>query len=166
MTYDFHGTWDPQTNHHSALFDSPNDPSTGDQRFYNSNDAIEAFLSRGVPAAKLNIGIGFYGRGWTNVPNVNNGLYQSGSAAPGTYEAGNEDYKVLKDRPGTIYTDANARATWKYDGNTFWSYDTPAMVTEKMGYVKAQNLGGAFFWEFSGDDAQGTLVNAISNGLK
>ncbi|MGO4223085.1 glycosyl hydrolase family 18 protein [Lysobacter sp. TAF61] len=166
MTYDFHGTWDPQTNHHSALFDSPSDPSTGDQKFYNSNDALEAFLGRGVPAAKLNIGIGFYGRGWTNVPNVNNGLYQSGTAAPGTYEAGNEDYKVLKDRAGTIYTDANARATWKYDGNTFWSYDTPAMVTEKMGYVKAQNLGGAFFWEFSGDDAQGTLVNTMSNGLK
>ena len=83
MSYDFHGAWDPQTNHHSALFDSPNDPSTGDQKFYNSNDAIEAFLSRGVPAIKLNIGIGFYGRGWTDVPNVNNGLYQSGTAGAG-----------------------------------------------------------------------------------
>ena len=40
------------------------------------------------------------------------------------------------------------------------------MVTEKMSYVKAQNLGGAFFWEFSGDDAAGTLVNTINNGLK
>jgi chitinase len=165
MTYDFHGTWEPRTNHHSALFDSPNDPSTGDVRLYNSNDAIEEFIARGVPAAKLNLGIGYYGRGWTNVPNVNNGLYQGGSAAPGTYEAGNEDYKVLKDRPGTVYTDANARATWKYDGNTFWSYDTPAMVTEKMNYVKAQGLGGAFFWEFSGDDAQGTLTRAIDEGL-
>ncbi|MFC3550979.1 glycosyl hydrolase family 18 protein [Lysobacter cavernae] len=166
MTYDFHGTWDPQTNHHSALFDSPNDPSTGDQKLYNTNDALEAFLSRGVPASKLNLGIGFYGRGWTNVANVNNGLYQSGSPAPATYEAGNEDYKVLKNKPGTIHTDTNARATWKYDGNTFWSYDTPEMVTEKMSYVKAQNLGGAFFWEFSGDDSTGTLVNAISNALK
>lgn len=166
MTYDFHGTWEARTNHHSALFASPNDPSTGDVRFYNSNDAVEAFLERGVPASKLNLGIGFYGRGWTNVPNVSNGLYQSGSAAPGTYEAGNEDYKVLKDRPGTIYTDANARATWKYDGNTFWSYDTPAMITEKMNYVKAQNLGGAFFWEFSGDDANGTLAKAVGDGLQ
>ena len=166
MTYDFHGTWDAKTNHHTALFDSPNDPSTGDQKFYNTNDALEAFLSRGVPAAKLNLGIGFYGRGWTNVPNVNNGLYQSGTAAPGTYEAGNEDYKVLKNRAGTIYTDANARATWKYDGNTFWSYDTPAMIIEKMGYVKAQNLGGAFFWEFSGDDPQGSLATAIRDGLQ
>lgn len=166
MTYDFHGTWEPRTNHHSALFDSPRDPSTGDVRLYNSNDAVEEFLAKGVPAAKLNLGIGYYGRGWTNVPNVNNGLYQSGSAAPGTYEAGNEDWRVLKDRPGTVYTDADARATWKYDGNTFWSFDTPANITEKMGYVKAQGLGGAFFWEFSGDDAQGTLTTTIRNGLQ
>jgi len=166
MTYDFHGAWEAKTNHHSALFDSPSDPSTGDAVFYNSNDAIEAYLARNVPASKLNLGIGYYGRGWTGVANVDNGLYQSGSAAPGTYEAGNEDWKVLKDRAGTVYTDTNARATWKYDGNTFWSYDTPAMVTEKMTYVKTQGLGGAFFWEFSGDDAQGTLTSTISNGLK
>lgn len=165
MTYDFHGTWDAKTNHHSALFSSPADPSTGDQRFYNTNDAIQAFLDRGVPAAKLNVGIGFYGRGWTGVPNVNNGLYQSGSAAPGTYEAGNEDYKVLRGRPGNSYIDAQARAHWKYDGNTFWSYDNPALVTEKMSYVKVQGLGGAFFWEFSGD-YQGELLRTMGEGLK
>lgn len=165
MTYDFHGTWDAKTNHHSALFSSPADPSTGDQRYYNTNDAIQAFLDRGVPAAKLNVGIGFYGRGWTGVPNVNNGLYQTGSAAPGTYEAGNEDYKVLRNRAGTSYVDAQARAHWKYDGNTFWSYDNPALVTEKMGYVKVQGLGGAFFWEFSGD-YQGELLRTMGEGLK
>ncbi len=165
MTYDFHGAWDPQTNHHSALFESSADPSSGDQRYYNSNDAIQAFLDRGVPAAKLNLGIGFYGRGWTNVPNVNHGLYQSGSAAPGTYEAGIEDYKVLRGRAGTSYIDAQAHAHWKYDGSTFWSYDNPALVTEKMNYVKTQGLGGAFFWEFSGD-YQGELLKTMGQGLQ
>jgi chitinase len=166
MTYDFHGAWDPQTNHHSALYASPADPSTGDQRSYNSNDAIQAFRSRGVPAAKLNLGIGFYGRGWTNVSSANNGLYQSGSAAPGTYEAGIEDYKVLKTKSGSHYTDATARAHWLLSGNQFWSYDDPALVFEKMQYVKNQSLGGAFFWEFSGDDAQGSLAQAIRDGLQ
>lgn len=165
MTYDFHGSWDTKTNHHSALFSSTADPSTGDQRYYNSNDAIQAFLDRGVPASKLNLGIGFYGRGWTGVSSANNGLYQNGSAAPGTYEAGNEDYKVLRGRAGTSYIDAQARAHWKYDGNTFWSYDNPAMVTEKMNYVKVQGLGGAFFWEFSGD-YQGELLRTMGEGLK
>ncbi|MBB4125767.1 chitinase [Xanthomonas translucens] len=166
MTYDFHGAFEPITNHHSALFDSPADPSTGDQRYYNSNDAMQAFLDAGVPAAKLNLGIGFYGRGWTNVANVNNGLYQSGSPAPGTYEAGIEDYKVLKNAAGTSHTDSAAGAHWKYNGSTFWSYDTPAVITQKMGYVKAQGLGGAFFWEFSGDAPQAELVKALSNGLQ
>jgi len=166
MTYDFHGAFEPITNHHSALFDSPADPSTGDQRYYNSNDAMQAFLDAGVPAAKLNLGIGFYGRGWTNVPNVNNGLYQSGSPAPGTYEAGIEDYKVLKNAAGTSHTDSAAGAHWKYNGSTFWSYDTPGVITQKMGYVKAQGLGGAFFWEFSGDAPQAELVKALSNGLQ
>lgn len=166
MTYDFHGAWDPQTNHHSALFDSPADPSTGDQKLYNSNDAMEAFLSRGVPASKLNLGIGYYGRGWTGVASGNNGLYKSASgAAPGTYEAGIEDWKVLKNLAWPGYTDNVAKATWISNGTTFWSFDTPAMVTEKMGYVKTQGLGGAFFWEFSGDDAQGTLTKAIRDGL-
>lgn len=167
MTYDFHGTWESKTNHHSALFASPRDPSTGDQRFYNSNDAIEAFRSRGVPASKLTLGIGFYGRGWTNVPNGGtNGLYQSGTAAPGTYEAGNEDYKVLRNLNWPVYTDNDAMATWIYNGTTFWSFDTPSMIQTKMNYVKAQGLGGAFFWEFSGDDANGTLANAIKTGLQ
>ena len=166
MSYDFHGTWEPRTNHHSALFDSPNDPSTGDVRFYNSNDAVEAFLARGVPASKLNLGIGFYGRGWTNVPNVNNGLYQSGSAAAGTYEAGNEDYRVLKNLAWPSFIDPVARAHWIYNGTTFWSFDNPAIVTEKMNYAKVQGLGGAFFWELSGDDAQGTLAKTMSAGLE
>jgi chitinase len=165
MTYDFHGAFEPRTHFHSALFGSTDDPSTGDVRLYNSDNAIQAFLDRGVPASKLNLGIGFYGRGWTGVPNVNNGLYQTGSAAPATYEAGIEDYKVLKNLGWPAFTHAQSRARWIYNGNTFWSYDTPAAIAEKMEYVKTRNLGGAFFWEFSGDDANGTLAKAIGDNL-
>ncbi len=35
-----------------------------------------------------------------------------------------------------------------------------------MAWAKGQNLRGAFFWEFSGDTANGELVNAIHTGLK
>jgi chitinase len=165
MSYDYHGTWEGRTNFHSALFGYDDDPSTGDVRLYNTDDSVQAFLDRGVPASKLNVGIGFYGRGWTNVPNVNNGLYQTGTAAPATYEAGNEDYKVLKNLNWPAFTHAQSRARWIYNGTTFWTFDTPAAVAEKMQYVKQRNLGGAFFWEFSGDDANGTLAKTIGDNL-
>lgn len=168
MTYDFHGGWDTITNFHSPLYGSTADPSTGDIRSYHTDGAMNAFLAKGVPASKLNVGIGFYGRGWTNVPRGStNGLYQPGTPAPATYEAGNEDYKVLKALPGyTSYVDPQSRAQWIYNGTTFWSFDTPVQIAEKMAYVKSKGFGGAFFWEFSGDDAQGSLAKAVGNGLK
>lgn len=166
MTYDFHGGWESTTNFHSALFNSPNDPSTSDARYYNTNDAIQALLARAVPASKLNLGMASYGRGWSNVGSTNHGLYQSGSAAAGSLESGIESYRVLKTLGWPVYADADAKARWIYNGNTFWSFDDPLVIADKMTYAQLQALGGAFLWDFSGDDAQGSLVAAMSNGLK
>ena len=166
MTYDFHGAWDAKTNFHSALFNSPNDPSSGDARYYNSNDAIQAFLDRGVPATKLNLGMATYGRGWSGVGSGNQGLYQSGSAANGSAGPGIETYRVLKTLAWPKYTDSYSKARWIYDGRTFWSFDDPATIADKMAYVQVQGLGGAFLWDFSGDDAQGSLLAAISAGMQ
>lgn len=166
MTYDFHGSWESRTNFHSALFDSPDDPSTGDAALYNSNDAIEALLARGVPAAKLHLGIASHGRGWTGVASAGNGLYQAGTPAPGSLGPGVESYRVLGARAAPRHFDTRAQASWTYDGNTFWSYDDPQTIAVKMAYAKAQGLGGAFLWDVGGDDAAGSLVTAISDGVR
>ena len=34
-----------------------------------------------------------------------------------------------------------------------------------MTYAKQQGLGGAFFWELSGDTSNGELITAVRNGL-
>ena len=81
MTYDFHGGWEPNgpTNHHSNLYPSPADPSTTPM---SADTAVQGYLAAGVPAAKLTLGIPFYGRGWASVPDVNNGLYQAAGRIP------------------------------------------------------------------------------------
>ncbi|HET7126322.1 MAG TPA: glycosyl hydrolase family 18 protein [Lysobacter sp.] len=164
MTYDFHGDWENRTNFHSALFDSPNDPSSGDAALYNSNDAVQALLARGVPAAKINLGMASYGRGWTNVGSTNHGLYQGGVPASGSEEPGVETYAILKTLAWPAYRDGASMARWIYDGKTFWSFDDPSTIADKMDYVQVQGLGGAFLWDFSGDDAQGSLLAAIKAG--
>jgi chitinase len=121
-------------------------------------------IALGVPASKLQIGVPFYGRGWTGVaPGPNgDGLYQTASgAAKGTYEAGFEDYKVLKTAAGTLRTHAITGADWKYDGSNFWTYDTPTTIQNKAAYAKAKGLGGIFSWEADGDVGS-ELVNAMA----
>lgn len=159
--YDFHGAWESVTNHQSNLYDVPGDPSPAK---FSVDKAIRTYTGAGAPARELVVGIPFYGRGWTNVPATNNGLFQPGSAAPGSIEPGIEDYKKLKGRAGTVYRDTAAGAAWLYDGTTFWTYDDPTLIAQKTAYVKSKGLGGVMAWELDGDD--GTLTAAIDAGLR
>ncbi|MEU7722658.1 glycoside hydrolase family 18 chitinase [Streptomyces tibetensis] len=161
MTYDYFGAWDKTgpTAPHSPLTSYNGIPKDG----FNSAAAIAKLKAKGVPASKLLLGIGFYGRGWTGVTQATPGGTATGPA-PGTYEAGIEDYKILKNScpaTGTIGGTAYAHC-----GSNWWSYDTPATIAGKMSWAKNQGLGGAFFWEFSGDTANGELAAAIDSGLK
>ncbi|MCF3182201.1 chitinase, partial [Streptomyces polychromogenes] len=161
MTYDFFGAWDAKgpTAPHSPLTSYAGIPIAG----FNSEAAITKLKGKGIPGSKLNLGIGFYGRGWTGVTQDAPGGTATGPA-PGTYEQGIEDYKVLKTScptTGTVAGTAYARC-----GSNWWSYDTPATIAGKMTWLKNQGLKGAFFWEFSGDTANGELANAIHTGLQ
>ncbi|MET8560560.1 glycoside hydrolase family 18 chitinase [Streptomyces flaveolus] len=160
MTYDFFGAWDAKgpTAPHSPLTSYDGIPKAG----FTTADAMAKFKAIGVPAKKLLIGIGFYGRGWTGVTQDAPGGTATGPAT-GTYEQGIEDYKVLKTScpaTGTV-----AGTAYAHCGSNWWSYDTPATIKSKMAWANSQGLGGAFFWEFSGDTSDGELVNAISSNL-
>ncbi|WP_153451644.1 glycosyl hydrolase family 18 protein [Streptomyces smaragdinus] len=159
MTYDFFGAWDAQgpTAVHSPLTGYTGIPIES----FNSDSAIQKLRAKGVPAAKLNLGIPFYGRGWTGVTQDAPGGSATGPATG--IEPGNQDYKVLKTQcpvTGTV-----AGTAYAHCGTNWWSYDTPSTIAGKMNYVKNQGLGGAFFWEFSGDTTNGELVSAINTGL-
>ncbi|KJY16818.1 chitinase [Streptomyces sp. NRRL S-104] len=161
MTYDFFGAWAAQgpTAPHSPLTSYAGIPQAG----FNSADAIAKLKAKGVPGSKLNLGIGFYGRGWTGVTQAAPGGTATGPA-PGTYEQGIEDYKVLKNScpaTGTVAGTAYAKC-----GSNWWSYDTPATIAGKMTWAKQQGLRGAFYWEFSGDTTNGELANAVHTGLQ
>ncbi|MCX4819415.1 glycoside hydrolase family 18 chitinase [Streptomyces sp. NBC_01142] len=160
MTYDFFGAWAAQgpTAPHSPLTSYSGIPQQG----FNSDAAIQKLKGKGIPGSKLNLGIGFYGRGWTGVTQAAPGGSATGPA-PGKYEQGIDDYKELKSKcpaTGTV-----AGTAYAHCGTQWWSYDTPATISGKMNYVKNQGLKGAFFWEFSGDTTNGELANAIDSGL-
>ncbi|QHA03507.1 chitinase [Streptomyces broussonetiae] len=157
MTYDYFGAWDASgpTAPHSPLTSYSGIPKAG----FNTSATIARLKGLGIPAAKLLLGIGFYGRGWTGVTRAAPGGTATGPAA-GTYEQGIDDYKVLRAKcpaTGTVGGTAYAKC-----GSDWWSYDTPATIATKMTYKNQQGLGGTFFWELSGDTANGELIKAIN----
>ncbi|MFD7713531.1 glycoside hydrolase family 18 protein [Streptomyces sp. NPDC059786] len=156
MTYDFFGAWDAQgpTAPHSPLTSYDGIPKAD----YYTSATIAKLKGLGIPASKLLLGIGFYGRGWTGVTQDAPGGTATGPAA-GTYEQGIDDYKVLKTKcpaTGTVAGTAYAKC-----GSDWWSYDTPATIAGKMSYKDEQGLGGTFLWELSGDTSDGELIKAV-----
>jgi chitinase len=162
MTYDFHGGFEPQgpTNFQSNLYMDANNPATGVAKTYATETAVNKLLAAGVPAQKLVLGIPLYGRGWTGVANGGaNGLYQPATGpAPGTYEQGIEDYKVLAPRNSPKFYHPVTKQLWTYNGTQFWSFDDPVVIATKAAYARSMGLGGLFSWSLDGDDAAATLV--------
>ncbi|MEU2624526.1 glycoside hydrolase family 18 protein [Streptomyces sp. NPDC054813] len=157
MTYDYFGAWDATgpTAPHSPLNSYSGIPKAD----FSTSATIAKLKGLGIPASKLLLGIGFYGRGWTGVTQAAPGGTATGPAA-GTYEQGIEDYKVLKTKcpaTGTVGGTAYAKC-----GSNWWSYDTPATIATKMTYKNQQGLGGTFLWELSGDTAGGELIKAVN----
>ena len=162
MTYDYFGAGDAEgaqrTAPHSPLTAYPGIP----RETATASATVDELMRVGVPAGKVLLGIGFYGRGWTGVTSPEPGGTATGRAA-GRYEKGLEDYAVLARRcppTGTVGGTAYAHC-----GTQWWSYDTPETIQGKMAYARRRALGGAFAWELSGDTDRADLLTAVVTGL-
>jgi chitinase len=128
---------------------------------------VDAWVQRGAPRHELVVGMPYYSRGWTGVPNVNHGLFQSSTGpAPSPLEPGVANYKNLVDHPGfTLYRDERAGFAWLYDGTTFWTFDDPVVFAQKTAFIRRNGLGGGMVWELSGDTDNGALTDVLFRGL-
>jgi chitinase len=191
--YNYAGSWDTQTNHASPLFDDPQDPNYG--QGLDIDSTVTAYLKAGVPPSKYTMGLPLYGAGWTGVPNVKSGLYQTSTGpspiplANGTglctdpsgntpgcdplLTPGTATYATLQNLRANGYNahfDALRGAVSLYDPSTetFYSYDDPITALLKMVYINNRvpgGLGGAYVWALKDDDAKGTMVKTMAAGL-
>jgi len=192
--YDYAGSWDKQTNEASPLYESPDNPLLA--QAFSIDETVQAYLKAGVPPAKYTMGIPLYATGWTGVPEVNHGLYQtaatvspvlladgSGLCPNSSMVASPRDCDPIR-TPGLLaYSTVenlaarNGYIAW-YDAlrigatlynpvsGTFYSYDSPTSVSVKTAYIKKNRLGGAYVWALGYDDASGSLTKAVAAGLK
>jgi chitinase len=162
MAYDYNeGPAHGRTTHQAPLFVDPDSPIQE-----SADTSVRAFEQAGVPAAKLILGVPFYGRSWEQVSNTNHGLFQPGKPAARDFIPFAEINGSLIGHGFTRFWDALASAPYLYspDQKIFISYEDPESLARKCSYVLAHRLGGVMFWEYS-DDPNGVLLGVIEHAL-
>lgn len=155
LTYDLVNGNSKRTGHLTPLHSTPEQSESTDH-------AVMILDSIGVPMHKVVIGLAFYGRTFSGVDPVNNGLYQKGKFRD--YINYKDSDKVLSPEAGfRQYWDGKAKAPYAYNSatKTFATFDNLLSVYEKTKYAKSRNLGGVVFWELSGDKETGGLLDMI-----
>lgn len=168
MTYDLHGPWGDQdnqvTNHQSALFP----PAMGNPQLCITS-AVQYYLSQGVPAEKLIVGMPLYGRVFANA----GGLYTPyQGAGPGTtQEVGIRFFYDIKQklRGYQLLWDEEAQVPYLYNANNreFITFDNEQSLRCKSQFIKKMGLGGAMVWELGLDtrpswDAMHAIVDELN----
>ncbi|KAK3706809.1 Chitinase 4 [Vermiconidia calcicola] len=164
MAYDFAGSWDAQAGHQANLYPSKKDPRATP---FNADHAVRHYIKQGIRSDKIVLGMPLYGRAFQNTQGPGETYDGVGE---GSWEKGVWDYKDLP-RPGAeVLHDSEAIASWCYDpgSKTMVSYDTPRVAAEKVQYIKSTGLGGAMWWESSGDKRSNnseSLIKVVAQGL-
>ncbi len=156
MTYDYN--WG-MAGHHTNLY-----PSSSYEKENSAHKAVTEFIKAGVPAAKLVVGLAFYGKGGFVENTAGQGLNQKLLSAK---SGGGFTYikdSLIGQKGFTSYWDEKARAPYLFNADTkqFISYDDERSVKEKCAYVKDNKLGGVMFWEYS-SDPKGYLLTEIAD---
>ena len=159
MSYDLHvGNATKGITHHHT--NPCADPTPGFEGGSVEED-IALYREKGIPDDKIVVGIGMYARRWTNVPNVNNGLYQSGTIDETTNEA-YLHYSAIKssyeNKRGYVkYWDDVAKAPYLYNAEKgiFLTYDDEQSAEIKCEIAVTEGVRGVMVFDYVTTDGIG-----------
>ena len=162
LAYDYATpTASPVTAHQANMF------TNGNGTPHNPAQAVSDLLDAEAPAEKILFGIPLYGRGFAHTEGLGKPFSGCPPSDDAAREAGVRDVKHLPPVGADVKMDFTANAAYSYDEDKkeLFSFETEESVMMKAGFIQSQGLGGAVFWEASGDrvgvGSLGGLVSAL-----
>ncbi|KAI8944631.1 carbohydrate-binding module family 18 [Xylaria longipes] len=161
LTYDIHGSWDNQSDW------------IGPHVYAHTNlteieEGLNLLWRNNVPANKVNLGLGFYGRSYTlkdpdcgepGCPFTGPGVAGACSGTAG-YMSYQISYQLTKG--GDEHKDEEAAVMYyQFDTDQWISYDNEDTLREKVNFANNLGLRGLFIWAIDQDTLNSTLLDAV-----
>lgn len=148
-------SWSTYSGHSSPLYSGVGQEQAAAQgrNNWNSIDSSRTYyLGRGLPAAKLLIGLPFFGMRFDSATDIDQPLASTAGDAM--------DYRDVAPLIGhgwTPYHDDGAATPYlvREGGPGLISYDDPASISQKCRYTAADGLGGVILWHLGKDAING-----------
>jgi len=160
MAYDYAGSWSAVAGNQANLFSSASNPASTP---FNTETVISYYISKGILASKIVLGMPLYGRSFE----ATDGLGEPyNGVGPGTWEAGVYDLKALP-LIGATY-DKTTGSSYSYNTTTreLISYDNVDVAKQKAAWIQQMGLGGVMWWESSADRAGNeSLIQTVAEIL-
>ncbi|TPX21388.1 hypothetical protein DIZ76_015345 [Coccidioides immitis] len=162
MTYDLHGVWDRDNPIGSHIY--------GHSNITEMRLALDLLWRNDVPAHKVNMGLGFYGRSFQlQDPACDKpGCVFKGGAAKGACsgESGILTYReimaMIKTDKLKPFHDKTAGVKYiTYSGDQWVSYDDAETFKQKKELAKELGLGGYLIWAIDQDDDDLSALQAV-----
>jgi len=168
MTYDMNNIFSPSSGFNAPLDADPRDPAPAPQRGRdNLTSAVRYYESQGVPAAKIMLGVAFYGRGFTGVSPQDDGLYSKYKDGFPETPWKTVSAQFLTSPEWVRHWSGSAQAPWLYNASQhiFFTYDDPRSLAIKADFARREHLRGAMIWVLGEDDPGNCLLNALTSHL-
>lgn len=144
MAYDYTGPWSNRTGDFANLRVSLINPASTP---FSTEAILQRYTSQNISLAKIVLGIPLYGRSFSIQKGLSQPLAQPFTACT-TY-----DFKNLPLSGATVTVDPLTVSSHSYNAASgeLVVYDTAAVANLKATWIKNMGLGGAMYWEGSGD---------------
>lgn len=158
MAYDFYGPYSGLVGFNAPICDS--------RQAYSVDGALHAIMERGVSPDKMVLGLPLYGYVYHDSAGYKSTIKSKEKVKAMSYHLMKKKYFDNPDYKKAWNSYEKSSSAYNAKDRVFISYDSKEALVEKTKFAQDKRMQGVVLWRLSGDDAQHSMVHAISKAMK
>ena len=157
MAYDFFGPSNKKIGF--------NAPVCGSWAVYSIDGAMQRIMEQGVSPEKMVLGLPLYGYVYEDTDGLHAPISKQDKMKAVSYHVIKQKYINNPSYEKTWNSKERIPSLYSKKDRTFISYDEQESLAEKVEFAKNKRMQGVVLWRLSGDDAEHSMVHAITKAM-